>query len=245
MSALRVPVAGLHVGLLDLDAFASHYVSKVNRLGAGDRFVVFDPEARLEADAVVVRVSRKCVVCDVTDVRAARLVALRPLWLLQGLSKGERFDLAVRDATALGVTDIVPVGLARCDVKLAEASESRRSRWARIAAESSRQCGRGDVPMLHPYLDVKRALEMVPRGSVRLCLWELATRPISQFAQLISTASSLAVLIGPEGGLDEAEVQQARDSGFDDVSFGPFILRTETAATAALGAVRALWGRDG
>jgi 16S rRNA (uracil1498-N3)-methyltransferase len=245
MSTLRVPVAGLHQGRFDLDASASHYVARVNRLGPGDRFVAFDPEARLEADAVVVQATRRCVVCEVTGVRAATLVAVRPLWLLQGLSKGERFDLVVRDATALGVTDIVPVGLARCDVKLLDAGESRRTRWARISAEASRQCGRGDVPTLHRCMDTSQALEEVPGDALRICLWERATRPVGALADAISKASSLALLIGPEGGLEEAEVRMAQEAGFSDVSFGPYILRTETAATAALGAVRALWGSDG
>jgi len=245
MRELRVPVEGLREGPFELDPAASRYVSRVNRLAAGDRFVAFDPDARLEAEARVVRVGRRAVVCELAAPRAAALIAKRPLWLLQGLCKGERFDQVVRDATALGVTDIVPVGLARCDVKLTDGSAARPKRWARIAVEAARQCGRGDVARLYPHVDLTRAMAQVPGDALRICLWELATEPLASLASEMARATSIALLIGPEGGLESVEVQRARQAGFRSASLGPFILRTETAATATLGAVMAMWGWAG
>lgn len=242
MSRLRAPVAGLRAGVFELDAAAARYVVRVHRLGPGDRFVAFDPEACVEADAVVVHADRRCVTCEVTAVRPPSVTARRPLWLLQGVSKAERFDQVVRDATALGATDIVGVSSARCDVMLTEGSEVRRRRWARISVESSRQCGRGDVARIHPFVNLAQAMAALPTNAVRLCLWEQATRPIRELQESIVRACCLALLIGPEGGLEPAEVQLAGEHGFEPVTMGPLILRTETAATAVLGAVRALWG---
>jgi 16S rRNA (uracil1498-N3)-methyltransferase len=242
MSLLRVPVQALKVGVVELEPAASKYVSRVNRSGVGDAVLLFDPEERLEADAVVVGVDRRSVRCEVKAVRPASLVADRPLWMLQGVSKGERFDQVVRDATALGATDIVPVAFARCDVTLSEGSEARRKRWTRISIEASRQCGRGDAATIHPFMELTGAMRLVPTDALRLCFWERAVRPMRELCDAVTHAPSVAIMVGPEGGLEEAEVELAREACFHPVSIGRFILRTETAATAALGAIRAMGG---
>jgi 16S rRNA (uracil1498-N3)-methyltransferase len=242
MSTLRVPVSGLQAGFFELDESAARYVTRVHRLSQGAHLTVFDPAARVEADAVIVRADRRRVICDVTLVRAATNVAQRPLWLLQGLSKADRFDLVVRDATALGATDIVPVAFERCDVVVAGQSDARQRRWARISVEASRQCGRGDAATIHPCNNQLQAMAMLPSDAVRLCLWEQAVRPLGELAESIARAPGMVVMIGPEGGLEAGEVELAREFGFEVVSMGPFILRTETAATAVLGAIRALTG---
>jgi 16S rRNA (uracil1498-N3)-methyltransferase len=242
MSTLRVPVDGLRAGTFELDAAAARYVARVHRLGHGDSFVAFDPQARLEAEAVILRADRKRITCEVKSVRTAAHTARRPLWLLQALSKGDRFDQVVRDATALGGTDIVAVACARCDVVVTDGSEARRRRWGRVSVEASRQCGRGDTVTIHPFTNLAEAIAMVPADAVRVCLWENATRPLRELQDKIVNAPSLALFIGPEGGLEQGEVEIASEHGFEPVSMGPFILRTETAATAVLGAVRAWWG---
>jgi len=241
VSSLRVPVIGIQPGRVELDADASRYVAKVHRLRAGALLLLFDPEQCLEADAVVRTSDRHCVGCDVDEPRPASLVAPHPLWVLQGLSKGDRFDQAVRDSVALGVTDIVPVAFARSDGNLTESSEARRRRWNRIAVEASRQCGRGDVARIHVPAPPEAALTGVPEGC-RLCLWERSTRPLITQQEAIRTSEAISIVVGPEGGLEDDEVGLAHAFGYVDVSLGSFVLRTETATTAALGAVRALRG---
>jgi len=241
VSRLRVPVRQLREGRIELDPDAARYVARVHRLRVGAALLLFDPEERLEADAVLISSDRRSVVCEASAPGPASRVAAHPLWLLQGISKGERFDLAVRDAAALGVTDIVPVAFSRCDGKLAEASEARRRRWERIAVEASRQSGRGDVARIHPAMPPAQAFACVPEGS-RLCLWELSDRPLRSLREALQESNAISLVVGPEGGLEQEEVELARAHGFVDVSLGPFVLRTETATTAALGAMRVLRG---
>lgn len=241
VSSLRVPVRGIRAGRIELEPETARYVSRVHRLRQGAPLLLFDPEQRLEADAVLILADRRSVVCEADSPRPASRVASHPLWLLQGISKGDRFDLAVRDASALGVTDIVPVAFARCDGKLAEASEARRHRWERIAVEASRQSGRGDVAHILAARTPAAAFASVPEGS-RICLWELSERPLASLREQLMGSTAISLIVGPEGGLEPDEVDLARSHGFVDVSLGPFVLRTETATTAALGAMRVLCG---
>lgn len=236
-----MPVRHLRQGRIELDPDAARYVVRVHRLREGAPLLLFDPEERIEADAVLSSSERRTVVCEASEPRPASRVATHALWLLQGISKGERFDLAVRDAAALGVTDVIPVAFSRCDGKLAEASESRRRRWERIAVEASRQSGRGDVARIHPAMSPADAFATVPEGS-RICLWELSERPLRSLSEALQQSVAISLVVGPEGGLEQDEVELARSRGFVDVSLGPFVLRTETATTAALGAIRVLRG---
>lgn len=240
---LRVPVSPLVTGELVLDRAASRYVARVHRLGAGGMLLLFDPAAAREAEATVVTVGRTGVVCRVGEVRAAAARTLRPTTLLQGIGKGDKLAAVVRDATELGATQVVAVETARSIVRLSanERGAERLARWRRIAAEAARQCGRADAPRIEGPLDLSAALALSgDEGALKLCLWERATVPVGPMLRGLAADTPLVVLVGPEGGLEESEVTAAEDRGFFPVSLGPFILRTETAATAILGAALVL-----
>lgn len=241
MSLLRVPVAGLASGRMALDEAAAHYVARVHRLGPGDEFVAFDPSRQLEAAATVVEVRRARVTCDIGELHAASAIQVRPLWLLAGLTKSDAFEWTIREATALGATDIVPVICARTTVPAPEAASRRLERWRRIVVEGARQCGRGDTPTIHGAMGLTEAVRCGPGEALRLCLWERAERPIREVVGAGIDAAAVVVLVGPEGGLERGEVEIATRAGFATVLFGQLVLRAETAAIAALGLVRGLW----
>ena len=239
MSRLRVPVSDLHPGRLELCTRAAHYVVHVHRLGVGDAFVVFDPQARVEADASLVEVGRGHLVCEIGVVRPATLVAQREAWLVQGIAKHDTLDQIVRDATELGVSHIVPGVCRRANTSGAHISPHRMRRWIRIAEEAARQCGRGDLPNLEPQQALLDGLRRVPERALKLCLCAQAQTPACKVMQSSEIVDAVAVLVGPEGGLDSSEVDLALDAGFVPVSLGPYVLRVETAATAILGALLA------
>lgn len=217
---------------------AGKYVTRVHRLAAGDVFVAFDPEARTEAD-VTITSSERTVLCDVGELRPASVVAREPVTLLQAMGKGDKPEHVVQAATALGVTRIVLLYSARSVPRANDASDGKRRRYRAVAAEAARQSGRGDLPSIEGPLPFDDALRLVTDG---LCLC-LAPGADVSFASALArwqAREPLSVLVGPEGGFDDRELEAARKSGFVLSSFGDFVLRTETAAVAVLGAVTAL-----
>ena len=247
--AVRAAIAKLASGPRTLSRETSHHLCRVLRLGEGDRFVAFDPDTRMEADATIDTPSGEAAHVSIGHIRAGSVVAETPIVLVYGLAKGDKVDAVVRDATELGATRIVIARTARAVAKVVDddRAAAKLERWRRIAEQAARQCGRADPPAIEGVLPWKAALEGAARdASARYCLWENATEPLG--GTLLDRAregSSLAFAIGPEGGLSESEVEEARVLGFAAVSLGRFVLRTETVAAAVLGAVRILAGVAG
>jgi 16S rRNA (uracil1498-N3)-methyltransferase len=231
---VRVPVASLSPGELELDRETSRYVARVLRLAAGDAFVAFDPEARIEADATVGPSTKDRVRARVGATRAASVVARRSVTLVQCIGKGDKLDAVVRDATELGATAVLPATSER--TVAARSSDKVTSRLRRIAVEAARQCGRGDVPEIGEPQPLSEILRTV-RADRRVAL---APGGDARFRDLVAGSESLCLVVGPEGGLSEEELRDAVLNGFVVASLGPFVLRTETVAAAALGAALVL-----
>jgi len=239
-----VPIPNLSGGQRRLDGALAHYLVRVLRLRAGDAFVAFDPANSREADATTVWAEDDGITVEFRTPREAPARTSRSLTWIQGLAKAAKCDAVVRDATELGATRIVVVQTKRSVVKLErERSETRRARWARIAEQAARQSGRSDVPLVDapcPWLD---ALARVDSADARFCLWEGAIEPLAPpLFDALARGGSLAFACGAEGGLDDSEVSQARARGWILVTLGRRMLRTETVAAAALGAVQVWTG---
>jgi len=237
---LRVPLDGLAPGERALPREAAAYVTRVHRLGAGDRLVLFDPERAIEADAEILDAGRRAVLVRVDEPRAA-LRPAREITLIQGIGKGDKLDAIVRDATELGATRIVP---AICARSVARPDAARAERWRRIAIEAARQCGRGDAPVVTAPVSFGEAVRRPGEGA-RLCLDPRAPRAIGEALATIGPATAVALAVGPEGGLTGEELAEAERAGFTRVTLGPLILRTETVCAAVLGALLALGQRAG
>jgi 16S rRNA (uracil1498-N3)-methyltransferase len=228
---IRVPLAELRAGRLELSRDASHYLCVVHRLAAGARFVAFDVERALEAEATLVDVERGRAVCEVDEPSAASSGSIG-VSLLQGAAKGDRLEQVVRGATALGVESVHVVITERSVVHPAGA---RVERLRAIALDAARQSGRGDLPRLETTTGLDVALAAVSGASLKICLAPGAEVPLAERVRGWKLGSSAVLLIGPEGGLTDLELDQARASGFVLASMGKLTLRTELAAVAALG----------
>ena len=155
----------------------------------------------------------------------------------QGLSRGERMDWAIQKATELGVAEITPLFTERCEVRLNdERMQKRLEHWQQIAISACEQCGRSKVPVIHVPQSVKDWQAAV-QADLKLVLHPVA-QPLTEHA----APSTLAFLIGPEGGLTDAEVAHAAEQGFLPARLGPRVLRTETAPIVALSVAQQLWG---
>ncbi|MBK6533964.1 MAG: 16S rRNA (uracil(1498)-N(3))-methyltransferase [Deltaproteobacteria bacterium] len=228
---------------LSVDGDRGHHLVRVTRVRVGDRVVAFDGAGR-ERPAEVSRVGRGEVLLSWTGPAATGVGAdrARVRWI-QGLPKGDKMDLIVRQATELGVASIAPVFTARSIPReQPERWALRLQRWERIAEEASRQCGRADVPSIEAPQPLA-ALCAAPAGRVvRLTAWEGATASLRAAIEASAEGLPFEVLAGPEGGFEAAEVEAAAAAGFAPVSLGPRILRAETTAAAFLSALSVLRG---
>lgn len=239
---LRVPLSPLAPGLAPLPEEAAAYVVRVHRLREGDRFDAFDPERGVEAEAELVASPRgSAPLVRVGEVRPASAVPARRVTLVQALSKGEKMDAVVRDATELGATRVAPV-LAERSVARPDDAAGRADRYRRIAVQAARQCGRGDAPRIDaPAPLVSVLAELSARADIwGICLDPSARAPLRERLPSLGPDAEIVVVVGPEGGFTSAELELCERSALARVSLGPFTLRTETVCAAVLGALLVL-----
>lgn len=228
--------AELALGTVDLPEATSHYLSRVLRLAVGAQIQLFDGSGE-EYLGVITAISKKVVSVELTEQVAGLPNSSLVIHLGQGLSRGERMDWAIQKATELGVTEITPLFTERCEVRLNdERAEKRLAHWRQIAISACEQCGRSRLPVIHPPKLVTEWMQAL-QADLKLVL-----HPVAQPLTAHQPPNSLAFLIGPEGGLTEAEVAQAADAGFLPARLGPRVLRTETAPVVALSVAQQLWG---
>ncbi len=225
---------------LHLGDEAARYLGRVLRLRAGDDVQVFNGEDG-EWSATIAKFRRDRVTIAVQDfVREAEKAALR-IHLVQGVSRGERMDFVVQKATELGVDRITPAltdhGVVKLDAKRAA---KRRQHWQRVAQSACEQSGRVRPPEVDAPLPLNDWFG-AERDSATTDLI-LAPDAGTRFANVDTPSAGLRLLVGPEGGFSEREYDDADVAGFRPVSLGPRILRTETAALAAMAIAQGLWG---
>jgi 16S rRNA (uracil1498-N3)-methyltransferase len=229
---VEVPVGGrVH---LDLDGTAANHVARVLRLRAGDALILFD-NAGGEYQATIVSFTRDTVRVAVGEYLPTHRESPLRVTLAQGVSRGERMDVVVQKATELGVWRIVPLLTERRVVRLNDAQAANRLRhWRAIAIAACEQCGRNHVPEITAPMGLQEFLVSgLPEG-LRLVL-----NPEGGLkARDLPASDAATLLIGPEGGLSQAERTAASAAQFQGLSLGPRILRTETAALAALAVIQ-------
>lgn len=233
-----MPCEDLAVGQLGLPEDTSRYIVKVHRLTSGDAIRLFDPVAGLEAEARVISSRLPSVVVHVEEPPQRAETFNLPIHLLQAVGKGEKPEQAVRDATALGAARVSFVHTARGVAK--SSSEHKQERLLRVAAQVARQCGRADLPRIDAPRPLSDALSNLSDDGLRLvCAWAEDAIPLLRIASPGLIVRGVTVLIGPEGGLNDDELEQVRAAGFSVIDLGPYVLRTEVACSMVLGALRA------
>lgn len=214
-----------------IEGDAANHITRVLRLKAGDPLIVFDGRGG-EYAASIEAFRKDAVIVMVGDRSATTRESPFSLTLAQGVSRGERMDWVVQKATELGVTRIVPVMTERTVVKLDAGQSARKlAHWHGIAVAACEQSGRDRIPDIATPLALHDFLRGMDPQVTRLLLSPSGTRRVND---LQLKEGGVVVLIGPEGGLAESEQRAAVAAGFVPVRLGPRVLRTETAALAAL-----------
>ena len=225
--------------VVPLPEAAAYHVARVLRLRPGAPLGLFDGSgADFRGEVVAVEGDRVRVA--VGERSSGLPESPLAITLVQAVSRGERMDWTLQKATELGAKRIQPVLSARSVVRLDEQQAAKKLRhWQAIVAAACEQCGRSLLPEVRAPLDLAQFLASTPRDGQRLVL---SPGGPASLAGLASMAARVELLIGPEGGLDDAEIAAASRAGFSPVRLGPRVLRTETAGIVALAVLQGLWG---
>jgi 16S rRNA (uracil1498-N3)-methyltransferase len=223
--------------VLDLPETVHRHAVQVLRLKPGALIRLFDGKG-LEFEAELTAVEKRHSQVQLLNRLENQSESPLNITLLQGVSRGERMDFAIQKAVELGVSTIVPVVTERCNVQLKQdRAQKRLDHWQGVLISACEQSGRAFLPQLAAVTTLDEVLGS-SESELKLVLDPRASQGFNE----LSPPQTLSLLIGPEGGLSEAEIDRAAQHGFTALQFGPRILRTETAAVAALAVVQTLWG---
>lgn len=219
------------------------HLRRVLRLRPGDRVTLFDDQG-WEHEGVIQSFSRDQAQVEILRSYNADRESSLDLTLAQALGKGDKMDLIVEKATELGVKRIVPFLSSYTVPRLDQHQmERRRTRWSKIALSAAKQSGRTLIPEILEPREFEALLREPWDCELKLLLWEKEpSGGLPPIREEHPGLKSLLLAIGPEGGFSPEEVAQAREHGFRSIRLGKRILRTETAALAALSIVQFLWG---
>jgi 16S rRNA (uracil1498-N3)-methyltransferase len=224
---------------ITLDSDESHHLSRVLRLGVGARVFVFDGLDN-EWECEVARVNRGAV--ELNLIRRLDDIVESPLnlTLAQALIKCDKFDWVVQKATEFGVMRIVPL-ITDHSASAGEGARRRLERWRRIAHESVKQCGRRRAVEITDLINFEHFCQ-TEAGKNNLIFSERGGLKLRDVVAKLGCISELSLLVAPEGGWSDSEIQLSGKSGFIPVHLGSRILRTETAAIAAVSLSQHLFG---
>ena len=220
-----------------LEPGPSHHLCKVLRMKAGDTVILFNGEGG-QFSAHLVSLDRNRTVALAGAYEAVERESDLTLQLGIALSRGDRMDWVVQKATELGVDSISPLETERTGTRLdARRREKKLRHWQQIAVSACEQCGRNRLPAIQMIRPLNDWLQGVTEDRRFVLHHRAGDMPGETVAP-----GSVALLIGPEGGLSPGEIDAAREKGFEELTIGPRILRTETAPLAAIAILQARWG---
>jgi len=229
-------------GTFQLDVKSAHYLSKVLRMQEGRPLVVFNGRGG-EFPAHIKQISKQEVEIVCGEFNALSRMPELELSLAIGISRGEKMDWVIQKACELGVTRICPLFSERTEVKLSgERLQKKLNHWQQVAISASEQCQRNLLPeiksptAIHDYLQSAKA-------QLKLVLHHQADKSLKTIDKAMQESpSSVVLLVGPEGGLTQNEINLSLKREFQALRLGPRVLRTETAPLAALTLLQQLWG---
>ena len=217
----------------------AHHVIHVLRLQTGAPLTLFDGRG-VEYPALIKRIDKSGLTLTVSGCIETSRESSLDIVLAQGISSGERMDYTIQKSVELGVTAIQPLITQRSVVRLtSERADKRVAHWQSVTAAACEQCGRNLLPPVLPVQPLMKWLGAPPKG-VRFLLSPHAAD--TRLRERERPQGRVTLLVGAEGGWNAEETQAALAAGFTPLALGPRVLRSETAAVAALAALQALWG---
>jgi len=214
-----------------------NHIRNVLRMKPGEEIAVSNGVEDREFRCRVESFTDTEVVCSLAFIKEGGMELPAKVTLFQGLPKADKMEWIIQKTVELGVFEIVPVAMNRSIVKLDEKKEiSRIARWQGIAEAAAKQSKRGIIPKVHSVMRMKEAIAYARDFDVKLVPYELADgmEKTKQIIESVKSGQRIAIFIGPEGGFDPAEIEEALGADMKAITLGKRILRTETAGMTVL-----------
>lgn len=231
-----VPVEQIYEGYAEITGDDVNHIRNVLRMRSGERIVISSGQG-IDYYCIIRDIQAGSVVLDIEREEPVRTELAVSLVLFQAMPKADKMEMIIQKAVELGVSEIVPVQTRRSVVRLDERKAvKKQQRWQSIAEAAAKQSGRGIVPSVHPVISFGEALQYADQLQYRIIPYELFHDMQSTVSTLdkVCAGDSIGIFIGPEGGFERGEVEQAMEAGAIPISLGRRILRTETAGLAIL-----------
>ena len=224
--------------IIPLSTQASQHVGRVLRMKSGDNILLFNGN-NYQFPAKIVEISKREVTVEIKSIEQHSVESNFKVHLGQCISKGDKMDLVMQKAVELGVTTITPIFSKFCNVNLdAKRIEKKHKQWQEQVISACEQSGRNYMPPVNFPCKIQNFIENC-QAKHKLLLHPTANTSLHDYQDI---SNDVIILIGPEGGLAENEINRAEQCAFKPIKMGPRILRTETAAISALSVLQAIYG---
>ena len=214
-----------------------NHIKNVLRMKQGDPMIICNGQGK-DCYCIINKVSDSEIIANITSIQDTGTELSGRITLFQGLPKKDKMELIIQKAVELGVYEIIPVMTARCVVRLEDKKkeEKKLERWQAIAESAAKQSGRGYIPRILPVVSYKDAVLKASGLDTAVIPYENASgiQLTKDIIGSLQNGSSIGILIGPEGGFEESEIELARKNKIIPITLGRRILRTETAGFALL-----------
>lgn len=229
-----------------IDGSDVNHIKNVLRMQPGEEINVSNGVDGKEYRCAIEEIGEE-IICSLRFIKEDGVELPSKIYLFQGLPKSDKMELIIQKAVELGVYEVIPVAMSRSVVKLDEKRAAGKvARWQEIARAAAKQSKRAIVPNVHDILSYKQAIEYASQLDVRMIPYEMAEgmSHTKDIIGRIQPGQSIGFIIGPEGGIDDKELEAAKEAGFEEITLGKRILRTETAGMTVLSILMYTMERD-
>ncbi len=218
------------------------HIKNVLRQKEGDTLTICNTFNKKDYLCEILEISDEYIECKINEELANNVEPNIKVTIMQGLPKSDKIELVIQKSVELGVYDITPIEMKRCIVKLKEKDKEKKiTRWQKISEVAAKQCGRNIIPKINPIMNIKNVCNLLKEYDIVLVAYEneRETTIKSELKKLKNkynkdNETKIAIVIGPEGGISEEEIQLLKLNGAKTITLGNRILRTETVALSIL-----------
>lgn len=225
-----------------------NHIKKVLRAKIGDELQICNSQNGENFLCDIEEIKNEDILCKIKQKIEEKVESNIEVTIFQGLPKADKMEYIIQKSVELGVYDITPVEMKRCVVKLNEKDKNKKElRWQKISEVAAKQCGRDIIPQINKIINIKNICELIKKYDIVLVAYEnekqnILKEQLNLIKEKMEKLKSdelikIGIVIGPEGGLEEQDVEILKENGAKIITLGKRILRTETVALNVLSVI--------